>query len=242
MFIDIVIPKDNEEKFVLMAKRLGLSGLCFLYSKKDYAVGKEKVEGLSKKYSLSFFSGILIEAEGDNPLKLKKKFKPSLLCSVFHDRKDIKKGLDVVFKVEDSTRDFLKFRNSGLDFVKVNMMNKLNISYAVDFSFIKNSIREEKAEVLSRLTQNFKILRKRKGGLIFASFSQNPCDLVNPADAKSLLITFGSSTEQAKTAFSLTHEKIIANDRFNRGLFVEEGVVKLTDEEFKEYLNKAGSD
>ncbi len=240
MFVDIVIPSGNEEEFVLMAESLGINGLCFLYRKSDYSAGREKIELLSKKHSLNLFSGLLIDSDKLNPLKLKKKFKPDLLCSPFHDRKDIRKGLDVVFRVEDSNKDFLRFRNSGLDFVKVNLMNKFKVLYAVDFSFVRDSIDEGKAEVLSRLTQNFKILRKRKADFIFASFAEAPCDLVNPADAKSFLVAFGASTEQAKTAFSLAHKKIIMNDKFNNGLLVEDGVVKLTDEEFKEYLDRAG--
>ncbi len=239
MFVDIVIPNGNEEEFVLMAESLGIDGLCFLYRKSDFPDGREKVELLSKKHYLDLFSGILIDSDKLNPLKLKKKFKPDILCSQFHDRKDIKKGLDVVFRVENSNKDFLRFRNSGLDFVKVDLMNKFNVSYAVDFSFIRNLISGGEAGVLSRLTQNFKILRKRKAGLIFASFAETPCDLVNPADAKSFLTVFGASTEQAKTAFLLTYKKILLNDKFNKGLLVEDGVVKLTDEEFKEYLDKA---
>ncbi len=242
MFVDIVIPRDNEEDFILMAERLGIDGLCFLYSEKDFSDGERKVEELSKKYSLNLFSGIIVESEKSNPLKLKRKFKPDLICSTFNDRKNIKKGLDIIFKVEDSERDFLRFRNSGLDFVKVDLMNKFKVSYAVDFSFIKSSISSGKFEVLSRLTQNFKILRKRKSNFTFASFAEEPCGLINPAEVKSFLIVFGASTDQVKVSLSLTHERILLNDKFNKGLLVEEGVVKLTDEEFKDYLKRAGHD
>ena len=34
--IDIVIPNNNEEEFIVMAEKLGYTGLCFLYDSNDY--------------------------------------------------------------------------------------------------------------------------------------------------------------------------------------------------------------
>jgi hypothetical protein len=46
MFIDIVIPKNNESAFILMAKRLGIHGICFLYKGK----AKDSAKGISGSY------------------------------------------------------------------------------------------------------------------------------------------------------------------------------------------------
>jgi hypothetical protein len=42
MFIDIVIPKNNEKALIAMAERLGISGLCFLYKSKHDSKGNAK--------------------------------------------------------------------------------------------------------------------------------------------------------------------------------------------------------
>ena len=39
--IDIVIPLNNEEEFILMAGRLGYTGICFLYTLEDYLINKQ---------------------------------------------------------------------------------------------------------------------------------------------------------------------------------------------------------
>ena len=41
--IDIVIPNNNEEEFIVIAEKLGYNGLCFLYDLNDYSIKKRKL-------------------------------------------------------------------------------------------------------------------------------------------------------------------------------------------------------
>ena len=52
--IDIVIPNKNEEEFILMAEKLGYSGLCFLYNFEDYINDKK-----FNKNKIKVYNGVL---------------------------------------------------------------------------------------------------------------------------------------------------------------------------------------
>ncbi|MFH1073156.1 MAG: hypothetical protein V1743_07050, partial [Nanoarchaeota archaeon] len=51
--IDVVFPKGNESEFISLAERLGLSGICFVYSKPT------DISSFQKSSKLKLFSGIL---------------------------------------------------------------------------------------------------------------------------------------------------------------------------------------
>ena len=63
MFVDIVFPKDNEKKFIKIAKELGYNGLCFVYTISKF--NKIKFEKL-KKENFEIYSCILSEKPSKN--------------------------------------------------------------------------------------------------------------------------------------------------------------------------------
>ncbi len=236
MFVDIVLPNGNEEAFVKRAVSLNFDGLCFLYSPKDFLTSRPLLENLSSKYNLKLYSGLLVDKDF---LSFKRKFKPDLICSYSLDRAKIHRGLDVMFRAEDSSKDFLRFRNSGLDLVKSSIMRRFDVLYGFDISFVVDSIANEDYAVLSRIVQNFKILRKSKLDMVFASFSSDPCKLFNVDDVRAFMISFGASTQQVALASKLLADRITFNSDFNKGLIVEKGVRRLSDEELRDYIKRS---
>ncbi|MFH1181921.1 MAG: RNase P subunit p30 family protein [Candidatus Woesearchaeota archaeon] len=59
MFVDLIIPKNNEKSFIAMAERLGIHGLCFLYKGKPKAAdGKNLFSGTYQKANGLFVASI----------------------------------------------------------------------------------------------------------------------------------------------------------------------------------------
>ena len=68
--IDIVMPNNNEEEFIFIAKKLGYSGTCYLYNFYDYCNKKEFADDKIKIYA-----GILAYEKDINKIKSKLKGK-----------------------------------------------------------------------------------------------------------------------------------------------------------------------
>lgn len=59
MFIDMVIPKNNEKDLIAMAERLGIHGLCFLYkNRKEVKAAPNIFSGTYKKANGLFTASI----------------------------------------------------------------------------------------------------------------------------------------------------------------------------------------
>ena len=59
MFIDLVFPKKNEEKFISLAEKLNYSCLCFIYNYAPDLINKNHlINELQKKTKLKLFVGM----------------------------------------------------------------------------------------------------------------------------------------------------------------------------------------
>ncbi|MBW3010607.1 hypothetical protein KY335_05890 [Candidatus Woesearchaeota archaeon] len=167
--IDLVFPNNNEKEFILTAKKLGYSGLCFVYSEKD----KNNLARAEKLKSPSFkiFTGLVC--------KKLPKAKADLYLVENNDRFFLKGNHDLIFNIE-GPYDFIHQRDSGLNHILCKMMHKNNTAYGISFSAILNTANRH--VLLGQIMQNVRLCQKYKVGIALLSFAKEPFEMRSPND------------------------------------------------------------
>ena len=188
--IDIVMPCNNEEEFIVIAEKLGYNALCFLYDVKEYQAKQKKFE--AKKIKL--YAGILADSRSINKVRNKSKNEKVFVAvrSSNNDREIMEKPkADMVFSFEESPKmDFIHQRASGLNHILCKIAKKNNIIIGFSLSSILNS--KNKQVILGRIMQNIKLCRKFRVKTAIASFAQKPFEMRGAHDLRSLFEILGS--------------------------------------------------
>ncbi len=88
------------------------------------------------------------------------------------------KKVDILLSPERGKRkDFLFFRNSGLNQVLCKLAQKNNIAIGFNFSDILNATDTERPKILARMAQNVKLCKKYKVKMIFSTFAKTKQEL-----------------------------------------------------------------
>lgn len=115
------------------------------------------------------------------------------------------KRIDLVVSLERSSgRDFMHYRNSGLNQVLCKLAKRNNI--AIGFNF--NDILKDKPN-MGRMIQNIRLCRKYKVRMVLASFASNVYEMRNPKDLMSFGISLGMTEKDAKDAVSVNIREVI---------------------------------
>ena len=237
MFTDIIIPEDNEKKFMKIALKLDLKSICFVYKTQDFEEKNNEIFDYDGE--IKIFKGLLLSnAELSKTRKLRKKLKPDIILTNESSRKAFSSQVDIIFEVENQKKDFLRFINSGFDFVKAQLAKKNYSMLGFSFSQILNSGVFNRVNLFSRLIQNATICRKKKVDAVIASFAREPYEM----RAYHELFSFGAilkmESKQLKESLENTYKRIIFNEKLNSGKIIERGVEILTEEEIKNLLEK----
>jgi len=211
MFIDLVLPKNNEKEFIEIAERLKINGLCFVYSfknKEDFLKKNEKMKNLQEKTEIKLFSGII--ADSRNISKAKKLSKIVIYKSTGNDRHAIEKSkTNIIFDLETvAARDSMHHRNSGLNQILCRLANKNNIMIGFSFSGILNTDGITKSQILGRMMQNIRLCRKYKVKAAIASFAEKPYDMRPCPDLKSVFISLGMHPKEANDSLENIHKQL----------------------------------
>ncbi len=192
--IDIVIPNNNEQEFIAIAERLGYKGLLFLYPFNDF-LEKQKNNFKSK---IKIKLGILADDRSINKIKNKVKDVFVAVKSSENDREIIESGkADIVFSFgEDTRRDFIHQRASGLNHVLCKFAKENKV--AIGFSFNSILRARNRSQLMGRISQNIKLCRKYKVKTTTASFSENPFEMRVPKDLMSLFVVLGMGQKEVK--------------------------------------------
>ena len=206
MFIDLVLPKNNEKEFIEIAEKLKINGLCFVYffkTKEDFLKKNEKIKKLQEKTKLRLFTGLIADSKNIN--KAKKLAKLVIYKSSGNDRHAIEKSkANTVFGLETiAARDSMHHRNSGLNQVLCKLANKNNVMIGFSFSSILNTDGMIRSQIFGRMMQNIRLCRKYKVKAVIASFAEKPYDMRPYPDLKSIFISLGMHPKEAKN--SLEH-------------------------------------
>ena len=181
--IDIVIPKNNEEELLAIAKKLGYSGLLFIYDKTKKSNLKNCKTGLICKNSHEI-----------NKNKGKIDFILANNEIGYNDKR-----VDFVFDLEkNSKKDYIHHRGSGMNHVTAKQLAQNKTSLAFDFNSVLKS--KQKDKIIGKMMQNVMLCRKYKVKTIIASFATSPYEMRAAKDLISFGITLGMNPGEAKKA------------------------------------------
>ena len=121
------------------------------------------------------------------------------------------KRVDMLLSPEEKKKkDFMHFRNSGLNHILCRFASQNNIKIGISFSSLARNSGKELSLRLGRIMQNIMICRKYRTKLVIASFAESPEHLASPYELKSLGFSLGMTPSQANE--SLEAAKEIFND------------------------------
>jgi len=177
--IDIVFPSKNEDEFIKMAERLGISGLIFAY--------KDKKEFYTKESALPITNALLVE-----PKDVRKAHDAKVMAICMASREAIERGADVVFGFELlAEKDPTHHRASGLNQVLCKLAADKKVQIGLSFSTILAYIGQKRAILLGRMAQNIMFCQKYKTPMRIASFATSPWEMRAPAELKAFFSQLG---------------------------------------------------
>ena len=186
MFVDICIPKNNEEEFIKIAQRLGTKKLLFLYDKKE-----KDLKELQKTTKIKLFSG-LIDSQKDNSLNF-----------AIGERKNVEnKKIKFLYGFENlEQKDSLHYRRSGINQVIGKLIKNKEKILVIDMEKIFE--KKNNSMLLGRIQFNLRMAKKYKLNLIIASFAKKPRNLRSGKDYEALIRTLGYQEEAKKAVNTL---------------------------------------
>lgn len=105
------------------------------------------------------------------------------------------KNINLLVLSHKDKKDKLKQRDSALNHILCRLAKQNNIIFAINFEEILASQKIERAEILARIMQNIKLMKKAKNSVkLIKKSSRNNYDLF------SLLLVLGMPTDMAKKA------------------------------------------
>ena len=179
--IDIVFPNKNEEAFIRLAKKLSYDELCFVYNLKNFPTKKNK-------YNLKIKYGILTDEKN---IQKAKKLCDTIFIKSQNIRNLVEKNKNIIiFDIEqDSKRDFIHQRRSGLNHILCNLANKNHIKIGLNFNSLLNSNITKRNSSIGRITSNIKLCKKYNVKIIVGSFANEPYEMRSFQDLKTFFLT-----------------------------------------------------
>ena len=192
MKLDVVVPNNNEEKFMELAKKLHFDSVIFLYKISN----KEEIIGIKNKLKNNAKFGLLLNSKNIKDykkdiriIKAEENIRP-----IIEHNKDI-----IIYDLElTGKRDFIHHRNSGLNHVLATIAHTHNIKVAFNLNSLLNM---ENKNIFARISQNIRLCRKYKIPMVIGSFAATPYEMRNYYDLVSLFKILGMTTLEIKKSF-----------------------------------------
>jgi RNase P/RNase MRP subunit p30 len=187
MFTDIVFPKNNEKRFIDIAKKLGIRSICFIYgikTKNDINKINNKIKNIKNKTQIKLFTGIITDI---NNIKKIRRFADLTLIQASQKSREIieKARPDIIYNLENAKRkDFIYSRNSGLNQVLCKVAKKNDVMIGISINNILKS--KGKNILLGRIKQNIRLCQKYKTKIAIASFAKDPYEMRSQYELRSL--------------------------------------------------------
>ncbi len=211
MFRDIVFPKNNEDKFVDFADKLGIKALCFVYDFSSFDIKKfnKFKDNALKNSKIHIFLGLRIK---DLTKARKAKKIADIVLTNNRERKFFeRKEMDIIYDLECSElSDPIHYRESGLNQVLCKLLKEKKISLGIAFSTLLNDDKN-RVKFLGRIMQNIKLIRKYKINSIIASFANDPYEMRTAKDLCTFFTVLGMHPKEAKDSCTNMYNKIQNN-------------------------------
>ena len=131
-----------------------------------------------------------------------------------------KMGVDVFFPYVVG-KDFMHWRNSGLNNVLVDIMAKKSIALGLDFSFFRQNDDNDVIKMLGRIIQNVRFCNKRDCDFCVTFLPSNSDDFKNVLDVRSLLSVLGVKTQKLNSTLSFFHDRAEYNKKARKKKIAE---------------------
>ena len=155
-----------------------------------YLIGEKATESEARKIIASLES-----LQKNNPSKNKKLIAVEGNGDAFNRRAIETLKINYLVSPENNTlRDTLKQRDSGLNHVVAKIAKQKNIQLVIDTSKISTFSPKEKANTLAKIMQNIKICKKTNTQIKIASFAEDKKEKVDEKSRKSFLSSLGMHT------------------------------------------------
>lgn len=168
--IDIVFPNNNEKEFIEVASKISLNKLCFVYG--FGKIPKEKFKesvAIGAQQGIKIILGELCSEKEIHKSKADVKFvkNPTRTC--------IENGkVDAIFDLEDTPKDFIHQRGSGMNHILAKILFEKEIIYCFDVSLLRAN-----PKVLARMKQNFRLCIKYDVEYRICSFARKPFSMIS---------------------------------------------------------------
>ncbi len=131
--------------------------------------------------------------------------------------------IDVFFPFIDGRKDFMHYRNSGLNNVLVDLLKQQNIALGIDFSFLLSQ--DQNCIVkLGRIIQNIKFGQKRNINFCVTFLPASIGQLRDALDVKSLLVCLGMTPGNANKALQFAYSRYVQNKKRKQ---ITRGIIEL---------------
>ena len=107
---------------------------------------------------------------------------------------ETKKNCTLIGIEKNKSKDFMKYRNSGLNQVLCKLAKKNNISIGISFNDILNS--KNRIDLLGKIMFNIKLCRKYKVKIILCNSTKNEKEIRNEKDLRAFALTLGISPKE----------------------------------------------
>lgn len=187
---DIVFPENNENEFLAIAQRLGITALTFAYP--------NKAQFYTKKTTVPVTNALL--AKPHDIHNAHSKHIPAI-CAASRDA--IERGADIVYGFEElQTKEPTHFRASGLNQVLCKLATQKNVRIGLPYAPLLAANKQRRTVLLGRIMQNIAFCAKYNTPVRIASFACNPHHLRAPKDIAALYGKLGLRPEQLPHALN----------------------------------------
>jgi RNase P/RNase MRP subunit p30 len=193
--IDYVFPKGNEKDFIVMAEKLGISSLCFVYDRIT------DISNFQRVTKIKIVSAVFCE-----PQDVKKyKGRYLTIVSAPTDQSTLRQIIekekpDILLNLESGGRkDFLHHRASGLNHVLAVIAREKDVSVGFSFSSILNANPKERSVIIGRMMQNIMFAHKFKFNVVLASFARDPWHMRSGYDLAAFFTSLGMTFSESRS-------------------------------------------
>jgi RNase P/RNase MRP subunit p30 len=202
--IDIVFPRENETEFIKLAEKLGLKGVCFVYTeiKESNVVQNNNTKNFQEKTKLQIKTAVLCEPRETGRYIGKIK----TIIRAPEEQEKTRQILEqakpnMVFGLEFGKRkDFLHHKASGLNHVLGEIAREKKITIGFNFSKILNASERDRAVYIGRMMQNIRFARKFGFNTAVGSFANTPWDMRGERETKAFFMSIGMNANEFEKA------------------------------------------
>ena len=201
-FYDYHLHSENIQETVEVAKKLGLSGLCFVINwtnKDDLEAFKAKLP----KENIDLFLGVELHEKAGNVSIIARKLRKDVDVILVHGGDlEVNRTAVETPEVDILLHPEMERDDQGLDHVMVRLAKENNV--AIDFAFndVMYSYDKTRVRVLSNLIKNAALVKKYKAPFVLTSGGYSSWDLRSPSELISFGKVMGFESPQIKSALS----------------------------------------